>query len=152
MADLLVKEKKTLSIAESCTGGNISHSLTLIPGCSEYFLGSVTAYSNNIKMNILKVKEDDIMNFGAVSKQVVEQMAVNLRELYSSDYTIATSGIAGPTGGTPEKPVGTTWIAIANEKQIISEKFHFGENRERNIEKASLYALNMLRKELMKAK
>ncbi len=147
---LLREKNKTLATGESCTGGRIAHLIISVPGSSDYFIGSVIAYSNDIKENILKVKKEDLISKGAVSQTVVEQMAHNVRELYQTDYAIATSGIAGPTGGSSEKPIGTTWIAVASKKRIISNKFHFGENRERNIEKASLYALNMLRQELMK--
>jgi len=143
---LLINKRASLSIAESCTGGNISHMVTSIPGSSEYFIGSVTAYSNEIKTSILGVNEEIILEHGAVSKQVVEQMALGVRERFKTDYAIATSGIAGPDGGTKEKPVGTTWIAVAGPKKLVSKKFMLGEHRERNIIKASLFALNMLRR------
>ena len=143
---LLTDKSSTLSIAESCTGGKIAHLITSVPGSSEYFLGSVTAYSNNAKIKLLNVRKESISAHGAVSKDVVEQMAAGVRELFGSDYSLATSGIAGPDGGTDEKPVGTTWIAIASAKQIISEMFLFADNRERNIHRASLTAINMLRK------
>ena len=143
---LLIKKRSSLSIAESCSGGNIAHMVTSIPGSSEYFKGSVTAYSNEIKTSMLGVNEEIILAHGAVSKQVVEQMALGARERFKTDYAIATSGIAGPDGGTKEKPVGTTWIAVAGPKKLISKKFSLGEHRERNIIKASLFALNMLRR------
>jgi len=143
---LLNKEKKTLSLAESCTGGNISHLITSIPGSSEYFLGGVVAYSNQIKEAVLFVNNNSIVNYGAVSKQVVEEMAMGVRRLYKSDFSIATSGIAGPGGGTEEKPVGTTWIAVASETMVLSKKYVLGNHRGRNIQMASIIALNMLRK------
>ena len=146
----LLKEKgETVATAESCTGGNIAHLLTLVPGSSDYFAGSVIAYSNQVKINLLKVKENDLNKYGAVSQQVVAQMAREAKNIFNTAYSIAVSGIAGPAGGTPDKPVGTTWIAVATGDEIISKKFNLGENRERNIEKASLYALNMLRLELI---
>ncbi len=141
---------KTISTAESCTGGNIAQLLTSVPGSSLYFTGSVVAYSNEIKQNILKVPENDIIKYGAVSKQVVEKMATGIMKLYNTDYSIATSGIAGPDGGTNEKPVGTTWIAVCSNNKVISESFLFGDNRERNIRKTSVTALNMLRKLIIK--
>ncbi len=144
------QHNKTISTAESCTGGNIAQLLTSVPGSSLYFTGSVVAYSNEIKQNILKVPENDIIKHGAVSKQVVEKMATGIMKLYNTDYSIATSGIAGPDGGTNEKPVGTTWIAVCSNNKVISESFLFGDNRERNIRKTSVTALNILRKLIVK--
>jgi nicotinamide-nucleotide amidase len=146
---LLEKNNLTLSVAESCTGGNIARLITGIPGASAYFKGSVTAYANDIKTNILRVSEQDIRLHGAVSKQVVEQMATGIKDRFGSHYSIATSGIAGPEGGSAEKPVGTTWIAIASPDKVISRKFLLGNRRDRNIVRASLYALNMLRNTLI---
>jgi len=146
---ILVENNLLLSTAESCTGGNIAHLITSIPGCSEYFKGSIVAYSNEIKQNILSVSKSNIDNYGAVSKQVVEEMAIGVKNLYKTDFAIATSGIAGPTGGTNEKPVGTTWIAIANNDGVYAKKYIFGDQRERNIQRASLTALNMLQKLLL---
>ncbi|MCK5170904.1 MAG: competence/damage-inducible protein A [Bacteroidales bacterium] len=143
---LLIKYNKTISTAESCTGGNIAHLVTSIPGSSEYFLGGVVAYSNEIKENVLSVSKRNIVNYGAVSKQVVEEMAKGVRKLYKTDFAIATSGIAGPSGGTEEKPVGTTWIAVSDNSKVISKKYVFGNHRGRNIQSASLIALNMLQK------
>jgi len=145
----LLKEKnKTLSTAESCTGGYIAHLITSISGSSDYYLGSVISYSNRIKEIELGVSSKMLHENGAVSKQVVEQMAKVIREKYNTDYSIATSGIAGPTGGTDEKPVGTVWIAVARKDGIVSEKFLFGKHRERNIQRAASAALNMLRIQL----
>lgn len=143
---LLKESKETLSTAESCTGGNIAHIVTSVPGSSEYFLGSIVAYDNSIKQNILRVNKRNIDNYGAVSKQVVEEMAIGVRKLLKTDYAIATSGIAGPTGGTKDKPVGVTWIAVCSNSKVISRKFVFGDHRGRNIQRASVTALNMLRK------
>jgi nicotinamide-nucleotide amidase len=139
-------KKQTLSTAESCTGGNIAHLITSVPGSSQYYKGSVVAYSNEIKQRILSVDKTIIDTYGAVSKQVVEEMAKGIKNLYNTDVAIATSGIAGPDGGTKEKPVGTTWIAVANNSGIYSKKYIFGDQRERNIQRASLTALNMLQK------
>ncbi len=147
----LLKEKnQTLSTAESCTGGYISHLITSVPGSSNYYIGSIIAYSNLIKESLLGVKNKTLIDNGAVSKQVVTEMALGVQQKFKTDYAIATSGIAGPDGGTEKKPVGTTWIAIATpDKKVITKKYLFGEHRGRNIRKAALTALNMLRKELI---
>jgi nicotinamide-nucleotide amidase len=145
---LLKEQGKTISTAESCTGGYISHLITKIPGSSEYYMGSVISYSYDIKENELGVSKEILEKQGAVSQEVVEQMAKAIRTKYKTDYSISASGIAGPGGGTEEKPVGTVWIAVATPEKVISEKFLFGNNRERNIHKTANAALNMLRKEL----
>jgi len=145
---LLKQNGFNLATAESCTGGNIARLLTSIPGSSSYFKGSIVAYSNQIKEKILLVPQMLLKNHGAVSCEVVESMAINLKSIFECDYTIAVSGIAGPDGGTEEKPVGTTWIAVATPTKIISKKFLLGDHRERNINKASYAALHMLIKEL----
>ena len=147
----LLKEKgKTVATAESCTGGYLAHLITSIPGSSEYFSGSIISYSNKVKMNQLGVSSDDLENHGAVSQEVIEQMAKGAREQLKTDYAMATSGIAGPDGGTEEKPVGTVWIALAGPNGVISKRYHFGEHRGRNIRRSALSALNMLRLELIK--
>ncbi|MGQ0828709.1 MAG: competence/damage-inducible protein A [Bacteroidota bacterium] len=145
---LLSKKKKTLSTAESCTGGYISHLITKVPGSSEYYIGSVISYSYDVKETELGVSKKTLETNGAVSQPVVEQMARAIREKYKTDYSISASGIAGPSGGTTEKPVGTVWVAVATPDKVISQKFLFGTNRERNIHKTANAALNMLRKEL----
>ncbi|MCF8363389.1 MAG: competence/damage-inducible protein A [Prolixibacteraceae bacterium] len=142
---ILMDKKATVATAESCTGGQIAHSITSMPGSSGWFKGSVVAYSNNVKTGVLKVNPDDIEKYGAVSGQVVEQMADGVRKLFKTDYAVATSGIAGPDGGTDEKPVGTVWIAVASPDEIIAQKHTFSNNRERNIIRSSQTALNMLR-------
>ena len=149
VGNLLAKNKSTLSIAESCTGGNIAHMITSVAGSSAYFKGSMVAYSNELKIKELSIDSQIIQQFGAVSKEVVELMAKNICSKFATDYSIATSGIAGPDGGLLEKPVGTVWIAVANNNIVISQKFNFGEHRQRTIQKASLAALNMLRKLLL---
>ena len=146
---LLKNDNATLSSAESCTGGNIARLLTTIPGSSAYFIGSVVAYHNKVKQNMLDVSENDLKTHGAVSEPVVLQMANGAKEKFGTDYAVATSGIAGPDGGTKDKPVGTIWIAVAGPKRTITRKFNFGNNRLRNIQKTSFMALNMLREELM---
>lgn len=139
----------TLSTAESCTGGLIAHRITSISGSSEYYIGSVVAYSNRIKTDGLGVDKAAIEKFGAVSEEVVRQMADGVRSRFGTDYAIATSGIAGPNGGTDEKPVGTVWIAVAGPEGTIAKKYLFGHDRQRNIEISCNTALNMLRKQLM---
>jgi nicotinamide-nucleotide amidase len=147
---LLREKKRTLAVAESCTGGKIASLITSVPGCSDYFLGSVTAYSNTSKCAILGVNQASIQSHGAVSQAVVEEMARGARERFDADISIATTGIAGPSGGSVDKPVGTTWIAVATDHIVRSEKFILGEHRGRNISKAAVAALFMLRKELMR--
>jgi nicotinamide-nucleotide amidase len=149
----LLKEKgMTVSVAESCTGGNIAHFFTLNPGSSEYFKGGIVAYSNELKHSILGVNLKIIEQNGAVSKEVVEAMATAARQILGTNYAIATSGIAGPEGGTTEKPVGTVWIAVAgpDHDSVVSKLYNFANNRERNIIRSSQTALNMLRLELLK--
>lgn len=114
--DLFIKHHKTLALAESCTGGLIAATLTKISGSSAYFLGSIVPYSNTLKVNLLKVKESTLEKKGAVSKEVAEEMVLGLFQIIDSDYALAVTGVAGPGGGTPEKPVGTVWCAIANKK------------------------------------
>ena len=145
---LLRKKRATLSTAESCTGGNIAQLITSIAGSSDYFKGSIVAYSNEIKEQFVGVPHQVLADFGAVSEQTVKAMAEGIRNRFSTDYAIAVSGIAGPGGGTAEKPVGTTWIAVATPTGTVARKFLFGDHRGRNIRKASVTALNMLRKTL----
>ncbi|HAG16894.1 MAG TPA: competence/damage-inducible protein A [Bacteroidales bacterium] len=144
-----LKEKnKSISTAESCTGGYIAHLITSIAGSSAYYKGSAIVYSNEIKETILGISPETIQREGAVSEGVVKQMASAARKKFGTDFALATSGIAGPDGGTEEKPVGTTWIALADANGVYAQKFHFGENRERNIRRAALAALFMLKKRL----
>lgn len=146
---ILKKKNAHLATAESCTGGYIAHLITSISGSSEYFKGSVVAYSNEIKENILGVSAESLKKYGAVSEEVVREMSQNLLKVMNVDYAIATSGIAGPAGGTTDKPVGTTWIAVCSEDKILSKKFLFGEHRGRNIHRTAITAMNMLRKLLL---
>ncbi len=146
---LLKERKQTIATAESCTGGYISHLITSIPGSSGYYVGSVIAYSYEIKTLELGVSADLLNNKGAVSQEVVEHMAAEAKRKFKTDYSIAVSGIAGPDGGTPEKPVGTVWIAIATPERVFSKRFQFANNRLRNIQMTSNAALNLLRKEMI---
>ena len=150
VGELLKENNRTLSTAESCTGGNVSKMLTSISGSSSFFNGSIVSYSNQSKSELLDVNQQNIEKYGAVSQQVVEQMAANVRLKFNSDFGISTSGIAGPSGGTTEKPVGTVWIAVANKDKVVSKKLNLGYNRERNIHVSSLSVLNLLRLELLK--
>ena len=141
---LLAKYGETVSTAESCTGGNISKMITSISGSSAYYYGSIISYDNSVKVKQLNVNPNDIERVGVVSEEVVKTMASEVRKKIGTTYGIATSGIAGPTGGTAEKPVGTIWIAVASEQNIVTQKFMLGKERDTNIEKATVYALRML--------
>ena len=145
IGNLLTTKGMTLSTAESCTGGFIAHKITTVPGSSKYFKGSVVSYSNEVKVNVLNVLSDDIQLYGAVSRQVVEQMADNVRRLLKTDYALATSGIAGPDGGTAEKPVGLVWISVSSPKGVVSREFKFGNVRIQNIERTAQTAMLMLK-------
>jgi nicotinamide-nucleotide amidase len=148
VARLLLEQGATLSTAESCTGGKIAQQITQWPGSSEYFLGSVVSYANSVKLDILKVKSETLSNFGAVSEQTVTEMADGILRLTGSTYAIATSGIAGPGGGSEEKPVGTIWIAVSNGKKIVTKKLNLNRDRIGNIRYTTKAALNLLRLQL----
>ena len=146
LAEILKEKKATISTAESCTSGNIARLITSVPGSSAYFKGGIAAYSNEVKTALLKVPEEILEKHGAVSREVVEQMVKGQLELFNTDYGIAVSGIAGPDGGTPEKPVGTTWIAVGNKNKIIARKYTFGTRRLLNVRFASSKAMDNLRR------
>jgi len=139
----------TVSTAESCTGGAVARLFTENPGSSAYFKGSVVAYSNEIKTKLLHVGPDLLLKHGAVSREVAEKMALESCKLLETDFSISTTGIAGPGGGTDEKPVGTVWIAVAGKGKVASQLFNFGNDRERNIIRTGQNALFMLRKLLL---
>lgn len=141
---LLKKHALTLATAESCTGGNIAREVTAVPGCSAYFKGGIVAYSNQVKQQLLGVPTDTLRQHGAVSRHVVEMMTRGLQQNMGVDCAIATSGIAGPDGGTPEKPVGTVWIAVACGDKLHAECVHFNGSRTYIIERATQKALLML--------
>jgi nicotinamide-nucleotide amidase len=141
---LLISGKKTLSIAESCTGGYVSHLITSVPGSSNYFQGSVLSYSNIIKQKVLQVKSETLNKYGAVSEETVTEMARGIRKYYATDIAVATSGIAGPGGGTEDKPVGTVWIAIDDQDGTITKKYTILKDRMSNIKYASIASLVML--------
>lgn len=146
---LLKTRGETLATAESCTGGNIAHRFTAMPGASEYFKGGVVAYSNEVKIALLGVDPESLNRYGAVSQSVAEQMAEGVRRATGATYGISTTGIAGPTGGTPEKPVGTVWMAVATPNGVFSRRMVFGSVRSQNIERASSNCINLLRLQLL---
>ncbi len=149
VSELLVKLNMTLATAESCTGGNIARVLTSVPGSSNWYNGSIVAYSNQSKHDLLNVSEDILELHGAVSSSVVECMAKGAKRQLKTDYAIATSGIAGPDGGTDVKPVGTIWIGLSGPNGEVSELYRFGKERSINVKRTTIAALNMLRKELI---
>ncbi len=144
----LLAAGKTLALAESCTGGLVAHRITSVPGSSRYFRGGLIPYDNALKINPLKVKEATLRQHGAVSEATVREMAENVRKLLGSDVGLATSGIAGPGGGTAEKPVGTIWIALADADATVARKLTLGNDRLVNIERTSVAVLNLLRQHL----
>ena len=150
VGQMLVEQDKTISCTESCTGGYLSHLLTSIPGSSGYFKGSYVAYSYEIKEKALWVDKDALIKKGAVSEEVVIQMAENIRKVFNTSLGVSISGIAGPGGGTEEKPVGTVWIAVSSEKGTVARKFTFYKDRIINIRYSAMVALNMIRVELSK--
>jgi nicotinamide-nucleotide amidase len=144
IGEALLAKGLTMGTAESCTGGHIASMITSIPNSSRYFKGGVVSYSNDVKSGILGVSTEDLEKHGAVSQPVVEQMAKGALRVLDCDCAVATSGIAGPNGGTKEKPVGTVWIAVATGKDVVSECYHFTTVRDTNILRASSMALLML--------
>lgn len=144
IGELLRTEQLTMGTAESCTGGRIANMITLVPGSSDYFAGGVVSYSNEVKQHVLGVSEESLRQHGAVSREVVEQMALGAVRVLGCDCAVATSGIAGPGGGTPDKPVGTVWIAAALGERVISEYYRFGTVRDQNIQRSANMALLML--------
>lgn len=146
---LLIEKNQTLAVAESCTGGYISHLITSVPGSSTYYIGSTISYANEVKSRFLGVSQDVIADKGAVSEEVAKAMAEGVRSTLGSTWAISTTGIAGPGGGTPEKPVGTVWIGLAGPNVLIAKKFQFGNDRLRNIQITAISAFSMLRKEIL---
>lgn len=146
---LLLEKRLTLATAESCTGGRIASLITSVPGSSSWYKGSVVAYDNSIKTGLLGVDAATINLFGAVSRETAEEMAAGIMNLMQVDYAVAVTGIAGPAGGTPEKPVGTVWITVASGNGIVSELHRFADERMINILRSSYTALNMLRLQIL---
>lgn len=148
IGNMLRTASMTVSAAESCTGGRISELFTSVPGCSDYYLGSVTSYANSVKRDILGVRQKTLDVFGAVSEECVKEMAAGVRRITGSDFSVATSGIAGPGGGSKDKPVGTVWIGIASPDRTTAVKYVFSGDRKRNIVSFASNALNRLRLEI----
>ena len=148
VAEILVERGETLASAESCTGGVIASKFTAMSGASEYFWGGVVSYDNSVKENVLGVSRHNLETYGAVSEQVAREMAEGVRRLCGTTYGVATTGVAGPTGGSPEKPVGTVWVAVATPTHTIAKLFQHGKVRAVNIERAATAAINLLRLEL----
>lgn len=145
VGELLKSQKLSLSTAESCTGGGVAARITSVPGSSEYFKGGIVAYSNEVKISLLGVSAQTLGQHGAVSRETVVEMAQGAMKTLKTDCAIATSGIAGPGGGTPEKPVGTIWIAVAYKKEIVTHKQEGDEGRAANVQKTIEKALLSLR-------
>lgn len=144
---LLVEKGKTLAVAESCTGGYISHQITSVAGSSAYYNGSVTSYSNETKEKVLGVQKESLENYGAVSEAVAREMAEGVKRVLNADYSVSTTGIAGPGGGTKEKPVGTVWIAVSGPEKTVCKKYRFlSDKRERTIFRSGQSALQLLRR------
>lgn len=150
IGNLLKAGKATLAVAESCTGGFVSYRTTTIPGASIYFMGGVISYSNAVKMRVLEVPEATLMTHGAVSEQTARAMAEGVRKHLDTTYGIATTGVAGPGGGTAEKPVGTVWIACAGPAGTTARLLKLGTLREVNIELTAMHVLNLLRETLLR--
>ena len=146
---MLQNNKLTVSTAESCTGGKIASLITSVPGSSAWFTGSVVAYDNSVKSGVLGVSPETISRFGAVSEETAMEMAAGMLRLAKTDYAIAVTGIAGPDGGTPEKPVGTVWIALASRNGVTAERHRFADDRQINISRSAYTALNLLRKQII---
>lgn len=151
VAEMLIQRGETLSAAESCTGGALSAKFTAMSGASEYFWGGVVSYDNSVKENLLGVSRENLEQYGAVSEQVARQMAEGVRRACGTTYGVSTTGIAGPTGGTPDKPVGTVWMAVAGPNGTTAKVVQHGKLRAQNIERAAAAAINMLRLEMLKA-
>ncbi|MDD3724448.1 MAG: competence/damage-inducible protein A [Bacteroidales bacterium] len=150
LAELLLKNSLRISIAESCTGGYISHKITKNPGSSQYYYGSITAYSNTIKNKVLNIEEGLLNQYGAVSQQVSQAMAENTLKLFNTDYSISTTGIAGPGNTSKDKPIGLVWISVANkEGRVISQTYNFASTRQNFIERTSNQAIALLIKTIL---
>lgn len=149
IGQLLLQQGKTFGTAESCTGGYVAHLITSIAGASDYFPGTVVSYSNELKIKLLGVSPETLNQHGAVSEQTVREMAQGALTALGVDVALAISGIAGPGGGTPDKPVGTVWMAVADKNRTLSQKHVFGRDRVKNIQMSGTYALNFVRKFLL---
>jgi nicotinamide-nucleotide amidase len=146
IGQLLLTKNWTVATAESCTGGLIAHQLSSVPGASAYFKGSVVCYDNDMKERILGVQKTTLQQYGAVSEQTVTEMVKGVRALTNASVAVAVSGIMGPTGGTPDKPVGTVCVAVSNGDNTLAKTLKLGFDRARNTQQTALFALNLLRK------
>ncbi|HMS34227.1 MAG TPA: competence/damage-inducible protein A [Ignavibacteria bacterium] len=149
IGDILTERKQTLSVAESCTGGMISSKIVSVPGSSDYYEGGVCVYSNLEKIKLLNIKKETLRKYGAVSEETACEMAGGVRNLMDTDFALSTTGIAGPSGGSGQKPVGFVWIGFSSKEKTYALSFNFGNNREINIQRASQRALEILRRELL---
>ena len=146
LAILLQKHQLSMGTAESCTGGKIAHKITSQAGSSAYFKGGIVSYCNEVKQQVLGVSSADLEKFGAVSRPVVEQMALGAIRVLNCDCAVATSGIAGPGGGTQDKPVGLVWVGVSSAERTEAVKFNFNNDRLRNTQRFAASALDTLRK------
>jgi nicotinamide-nucleotide amidase len=149
VGEILREKGLTIGTVESCTGGALAQQIVSVSGASDYFQGSLLTYSNELKQKLAQVDPVTLTEYGAVSAEVVEQMAKNGRDRLGVDVCVSTSGVAGPDGGTPDKPVGLVWIGISTKERTVSKSFRFGDNRERNIQMTVLTALNLVRCEIL---
>lgn len=144
ISELFWREGLTLATAESCTAGNVAAAITAIPGSSRFYKGGVVAYADEVKQNLLLVKKETLETNGAVSEETVKEMVEGVIRTFDTDYAVATSGIAGPGGGTSEKPVGTIWLAAGNKNKVITAKLTEDEGREKNVQMATKRVLQLL--------
>lgn len=144
ISEIFWREGFSLSTAESCTAGNVAAIITAVPGSSRFYKGGVVAYANELKQNILHVKAETLETYGAVSEETVVEMVKGAMQAFDTDFAVATSGIAGPTGGTPEKPVGTIWVAAGNKDEVITARLTEDDGRDKNIQAATKKTLQLL--------
>jgi nicotinamide-nucleotide amidase len=148
VGNLLVSRQKTLAIAESCSVGYVTYSIGQVPGCSRYLMGSLIAYHNEAKTKQLGIKSETLSIYGAVSEETAREMAENVRKVFGTSIGVASTGIAGPDGGSVEKPVGTVWIAYADDTQTVAKKLQLGNDRMLTIQLTALHVLNLVRQSL----
>jgi nicotinamide-nucleotide amidase len=144
ISEIFWKEGFSLSTAESCTAGNVAAIITAVPGSSHFYKGGIVAYANELKQNILQVKVETLETYGAVSEETVIEMVKGAMQVFNTDFAVATSGIAGPAGGTPEKPVGTIWVAAGCKDKIVTAKLTEDNGRDKNIQSATKKTLQLL--------
>lgn len=144
ISEIFWREGFTLATAESCTAGNVAAIITAIPGSSRFYKGGIIAYANEVKRELLHVNAETLDTYGAVSEETIKEMVNGAMQTLNTDYAVATSGIAGPAGGTPDKPVGTIWVAAGNKENVITAKLSEDDGREKNIQAATAKALQLL--------